>query len=221
MLPLEHTWHRLRGSLPETLHENTPWQEQEYLVLDMETTGLNASKDKAISLGWVLIQNGAIKLHSARHILLDNGPIDGKSVEIHLITDDDINEYGRSPEAALRYLRQLLSDKMLIAHNASIEVNFLKRLWAGHGLKPLSVAVLDTLAMERISKERAQETLKTDAFRLPACRARYSLPDYDSHNALSDALATAELFLAQAHHAKGVLCTEDMMQMAGQVVSLR
>ena len=37
-----------------------------------------------------------------------------------------------------------------------------------------------------------------------ACRRRYQLPDYHGHNALWDALATAELLLAQlAHRSRG------------------
>ena len=36
-----------------------------------------------------------------------------------------------------------------------------------------------------------------DGYRLAAARRRYNLPDYQQHDALSDALAAGELFLAQ------------------------
>ena len=40
----------------------------------------------------------------------------------------------------------------------------------------------------------------TDAYRLGAARQRYGLPEYRAHDALTDALAAAELFLAQIGH---------------------
>lgn len=39
-----------------------------------------------------------------------------------------------------------------------------------------------------------------EALNLEKCRHRYNLPDYSNHNALTDAMATAELFLAQINH---------------------
>ena len=36
--------------------------------------------------------------------------------------------------------------------------------------------------------------------RLDDCRERYGLPRYGAHNALTDAIATAELWLAQMSH---------------------
>jgi DNA polymerase-3 subunit epsilon len=36
--------------------------------------------------------------------------------------------------------------------------------------------------------------------RLAECRSRYNLPAYPAHNALMDALAAAELLLAQLDH---------------------
>lgn len=39
-----------------------------------------------------------------------------------------------------------------------------------------------------------------EALNLEKCRHRYNLPDYSNHNALTDAMATAELLLAQINH---------------------
>lgn len=195
-----------------------PWIEHEYLVLDMETTGLDGDQDRAISLGWVLIKNGAIKLASARHILLDNGPIDEKTIAIHMITDQDIAELGRNPSVAMRYLRQLLLDKVLVVHHAPIEKAFLDTLWRAHKLKPLTLVMLDTLAMEREVQERKQAMLSNDAFRLGECRKRYGLPDYQGHDALGDAQATAELLLAQLHHAGADCNLKDLIQKGGKLV---
>ena len=48
---------------------------------------------------------------------------------------------------------------------------------------------------------RREQPIRQGELTLAACRARYHLPDYRAHNALGDALATAELLLA--HLASG------------------
>jgi DNA polymerase III subunit epsilon len=196
---------------------NLAWRQREFLVLDMETTGLDANKDRVLSLGWVLIQQGAIKLGSARHILLDHGPIELQNVGLHMITDQDIEDQGRNPHSAMRYLRTLLQNRILVVHHAPIETQFLKRLWHQYQLKPLNVVVIDTLAMERTFKQKTNDVLRQDAFRLGACRHRYGLPTYGAHDALTDAMGTAELLLAQIEYAGADKITlKELMRLGGK-----
>lgn len=212
---------RFKQKIGRHKQHNKAWIDHEYLVLDMETTGLDATKDRVISLGWVLIKNGAIKLSSARHILLDNGPVDEKTVAIHMITDQDISELGRNPSVAMRYLRQLLLDKVLVVHHAPIEQAFLEKLWQAHKLNPLTQVMLDTLAMERDTQMRKQYMLTSDAFRLGECRKRYGLPDYQGHDALGDAQATAELLLAQLNHAGLDTNLKDLIRKGGKLLRFK
>ncbi|WP_086933468.1 3'-5' exonuclease [Agarilytica rhodophyticola] len=214
--------HILYSIFPNLLSRDVKhsWLQQQYLILDMETTGLNCLQDKVISLGWVSMQDGAIKLNSARSILLDDVSIAGQSMEIHMLTDKDIADFGRNSAAVLRYLRQLLLNKILVVHHAPLDIGFLKKLWSSYQLKPLSIIVLDTLAIEKSCREKRLEILKTDAFRLSACRSRYGLPDYTSHDALTDALATAELLLAQIHHHHQNINLKELIHLGGSVVRL-
>jgi len=57
--------------------------------------------------------------------------------------------------------------------------------------------VIDTQAIARRSLERRDQAFQPQELRLGALRTRYHLPRYRLHNALSDALGAAELFLAQ------------------------
>lgn len=61
----------------------------------------------------------------------------------------------------------------------------------------LPLLAIDTLQLERSRLLRGQEVIKEGSLRLGASRGRYGLPVYHAHNALTDALACAELFLAQ------------------------
>lgn len=203
----------------EKLSEKRPWQEWEYLVLDIETSGLDAKRDHIVSIGWVLIKQGQIQLDSAQHLLLDGAQVDA-SVGIHLITDGDLEDRGRREESVIRYLRLLLRDKVLVMHHSPLELGFLKRWWRQLKQPPLSISWLDTLAIERTKAARSSQPIQEGGFRLAPCRMRYGLPEYQGHDALTDALATAELLLAQvAYQGKGCRL-HDLLQMGGGHVIL-
>jgi len=172
----------------------------QYVAVDLETTGLNARRDQILSIGWVLVDGNRIRLDSARHRLLRvTGEIPADSAVIHQITDDE-SARGMELSAALPELLTDLAGRVLIAHHARVELGFLgaacKRLWG----KGLLVRTVDTQAVARRLLERRQIPFKGSDLRLHALCERYNLPRHGAHNALSDALSAAELFLAQAAH---------------------
>jgi DNA polymerase-3 subunit epsilon len=68
----------------------------------------------------------------------------------------------------------------------------------------LPIPTVDTQAVALRWFQQRDKQVAAKELRLHALRERYNLPRYPAHNALSDALAAAELFLAQvAHRAQG------------------
>ncbi|MCG6941849.1 MAG: 3'-5' exonuclease [Thiohalocapsa sp.] len=176
------------------------YRDARYVAVDLETTGLDARRDQILSIGWVLVDGNRIRLGSARHRLLRvAGAIPADSAVIHQITDDEAAR-GLELSAALPELLADLAGRVLIAHHARVELGFLgracKRLWG----KGLLVRAIDTQAVARRLLERRQIPFKASDLRLHALCERYNLPRHGAHNALSDALSAAELFLAQAAH---------------------
>jgi DNA polymerase-3 subunit epsilon len=96
-----------------------------------------------------------------------------------------------------------------------MELGFLKQSWLEHALPTFSLSWLDTLAIERSKANRAQQPIQDGGFRLDACRERYGLPDYQGHDALTDALATAELLLAQIAYQGKDCRLYDLNQLGG------
>ncbi|MCW4630862.1 MULTISPECIES: 3'-5' exonuclease [Marinomonas] len=201
-------WHISRQAMQRA------WTEWNYLVLDIETSGLDPKNDHIVSFGWVCIYKGVIELDTARHIVLDSAPI-GDSVGIHMITDSDVQQQGKRQESVLRYLRHLLRERVLVMHHAPMELGFLKHAWQTEALPAFSVSWLDTLAIERAKAHRSQQPIQDGGFRLGACRERYGLPEYQGHDALTDALATAELLLAQIAYQGKDCRLHDLNQMGG------
>ena len=170
--------------------------DSECLAVDFETTGLDPARDRILSIGWVLLQGDRICLRESGHLLVNSGTESvGQSATVHGLVDADVAA-GVSVAEALARLLPLLVGRVLIAHCAVIEVEFLSRACrALYGVPPL-LRVVDTLAIE--AQLRSHEHDPAGALRLHACRERYQLPRYRGHNAAIDALACGELLLAQA-----------------------
>jgi DNA polymerase III subunit epsilon len=173
------------------------WRNGRYLALDLETTGGEAGRDDILSFGWLCLDGPEIRLASARHRLVQpRRNLSEENVSIHRITDDQAAE-GESLRVVLGDFLADLQGRVLIAHYSPTEVGFLDaacRACYGGRFRP---PVIDTLILAR----RAAGEQQPGSLRLAALRARHHLPRYPMHHALSDALAAAELFLAQAEAA--------------------
>lgn len=168
------------------------------VALDLETTGLDPRRDKILSYGLVEVRHMTVKLETSRHQLISiDGQIPEESAVIHQITDDQAAT-GITIEKALPELLACLAGKVMLVHYASIEQNFLSAACQTLYGAPFVIPTIDTLVLAQRLFERRNHTIQAGDLRLFNLRPRYNLPNYKAHNALSDALATAELFLAMA-----------------------
>lgn len=169
-----------------------------YIALDFETTGLHPSKDRIVSLGWVLLDGARIDLGTASYRLVCiEHEMPATSAVIHGITDDQAAT-GAPLDQVFAALLPLMTGRVLIAHHAPIEVGFIKAACRRlYGAAPW-LRTVDTMALAKRQLERKQTVVKPGALRLHTLSEQYNLPRLGAHHALSDALLTAELFLAQA-----------------------
>lgn len=181
---------------------NTKLKDIEFLVLDFETTGLNYKKDKIISMGWIVIKNLSIDLKSIKHTIINPKDDLKNSVLIHKITDDEVS-YGISISKAMTMLVQMMQNKVIIVHFDNIEKNFINYICKKlYGIKKLPIRMIDTLKIQ-IKKNKISGN-NAENFRLYNLRDKYNLPRYKAHNSAIDALATAELFLAQISYINNI-----------------
>jgi len=185
--------HYLNAALPD---KKTDWRELDIVSLDLETTGLDPQKDKILSMGLVEIKQGNIYLDSAWHKII-NVDIDvpESTAVIHQITDD-IVATGDSLESVMPDLLNRLSGKVMLVHYAFIEQNFINAACMKLYGSPFLIETIDTLPIAQRRMEQRNHTIQAGNLRLFNLRNYYNLPNYKAHNALYDALATAELFLA-------------------------
>ena len=176
------------------LHQ--PFNQQRFVVLDLETTGLDPSQDEIVSIAWVVIEQARICLDQARLFYLTPTQSVGQSAVFHQLTDTDLQS-AHTFDQVIPELISAVHHSTLVCHNVALDLGFLNRYLRQAGGAPLLIPAQDTLQQEYRRLQRHKDALQAGELRLGACRARYGLPALSAHDALTDALATAELFLAQ------------------------
>lgn len=172
------------------------WRATPIVALDLETTGLNPDRDSILSIGLVELSRGAIHLDTAWHeVVRVDAAIPESSAVIHQITDDQAAA-GKPLTELLPEVLKRLAGKVMLVHYARIEQQFMdfacRRIY---GL-PFIIPIIDTLPIAQRRLELRNPTIRPSNLRLFNLRPLYGLPNYKAHDALYDALATAELFLA-------------------------
>lgn len=189
------------SALPEL---RAPIKDCPLLAIDLETTGLSARKDHIVSVGWVPVRDGEIRVGEAQHYLVHSPVSVGQSAVIHGLLDRDL----KNAQPLVEVLTELLetyAGYIFVAHHATLEKAFLQaamRCSFGHVPK---MQFIDTMAVERHWLQRRGLAEKYTSLSLPACLMRHQLPDnLLEHNALEDAYGCALLLLAQISRNKKV-----------------
>jgi DNA polymerase-3 subunit epsilon len=194
-LPLQHCL--FERALPSS---GARMADVEMVALDFETTGLDAQRDHIIAAGWVLIRGDRIVMATAREVRVRNVDSNGvgQSAVIHGILDSDLAD-ADNIESMLEQLLPELAGRAIVAHAATIERSFLAVLLRRLGGVPIPNPFIDTLVLERRLVEGAGGRVREmhGDLTLDVCRARRGLPDHERHSAGADAIAAAELLLAQ------------------------
>jgi DNA polymerase III subunit epsilon len=172
-----------------------PWREVEYVVVDLETTGLDLKRDAIASYGAVLIRDGRIVVADNIYGLVrPTCDISAESIAVHTLRRADVADAPPLSQA-VPVLDRLLEGRVLVAHAAWVEQAFLSRAFAASGIS-LRSPVIDTAALAR-ADGIAPRTLLTEPD-LEWVAGAIGLPVVSPHHALGDAITTAQVFLALA-----------------------
>jgi DNA polymerase-3 subunit epsilon len=138
--------HLLRAStigLVAGISPDVPWQELEIAVLDVETTGRDASMDRVIEVGIVVARGG--KIISKHNWLVNPGvPIPAASTEVHGIKDADVADKPSFASVA-HEIASTLGGRVPAAYNALFDKAFL--------LSELARASTDTAAYPSLKRD--------------------------------------------------------------------
>jgi DNA polymerase-3 subunit epsilon len=176
-----------------TWFRRTPLEGARWVVIDCETSGLDAARDRLLSVGAVAVRDSAVELQEFYQAKVrQTTPSASENILIHGI-GGDAQRGGQPLAAVIDALARFLGDGVPVAFHAPFDAAVLRR----HGLRARAKWLdLATLAPALFpAKGKADSALEhwLDVFGIPA-RAR--------HDALGDAFATAQLLLVALAEAK-------------------
>jgi DNA polymerase-3 subunit epsilon len=184
---------RLRARRPASV--DVDWRADTFVVIDLETTGLDPRRDHIVSYGAVPIRDGRVKTAESVYGLVHvPGDVPATSVKFHNLRTQDLD--GAPPLAdCVAALDELMDGHPVVAHCAWIERSFLRKAFRRSHL-PFSSSMVDTavLAHHVLDLDLAPDQVVA----LEYAAIALGLPVHSPHHALGDAVTTASLFIALA-----------------------
>ena len=201
---IEQRWGGKIGSHdPDNLpHPKSPGEQLlsdcRLIVLDLETTGLNPSRDEVIAIGAVAIRGGIIHLSDQFDLILRRPELDiRETVLIHGIGPEALTQ-GQETEDALLYLLEWMNGDPILAYNTAFDQKFLEKTLRAQLGYTLSHAWMDVADLMPAFFPNA----RTGGKGLDHWADYFGLEVTERHHAASDALATAELTLVALNKAR-------------------
>ncbi len=180
--------------------------DSEYVVFDIETTGLSPRYNKIIEIGAVKIKNGKIQ-DTFSEFINPEVPIPYTITKLTSITDQMVMEAPTIDEILPKFM-EYVGDAILVAHNASFDTGFIKEFCKQLDI-PFDSTIMDTMTLAHVLiPELGKYTLDR------LCK-QFNVSLEHHHRACDDAAATAEIFLKMLKmvHDKGVDTVNELNKM--------
>jgi DNA polymerase-3 subunit epsilon len=171
--------------------EAEPIRAARWVVLDCETSGLDPARDRLLAVGAVAVRGGKIELaESFSAVLRQESASDAGNILVHGI-GGEAQRNGRPADEALREFAVFLGDGLPVAFHAPFDEAVLRRaMSAVRGLVPprrwLDLAQLGPALYP--GGDRARRSLDD-------WLGEFGIACPERHDALGDAVATAQLLL--------------------------
>lgn len=157
----------------------------DYVVIDLEMTGLNAKIDKILELGAVKVRDGK-PVEFFSKIVNPRVTLSEKVTELTGITQQMADD-GADLDETVSDFFEFLGEDLLVGQNIIFDYGFLKQ-WAVNHKIPLEKNAVDTLKLARKFLPAEQ---KKD---LESLCTYFEIQRQNAHRALDDAVETAEIF---------------------------
>jgi DNA polymerase III epsilon subunit family exonuclease len=161
----------------------------QFIVLDLETTGLNPHRDEIIEFGAIRVTIDSDNHSGFQTLVRPERKVSRKITGITGITQDMVNSEGLQLEDALTQFIEFIGDLPLVTFNAEFDMGFLHSAAKKHG-KVINNRY--TCALKRA--RRAWPGLQS--YRLVDLAKMGKLSDEDTHRALGDCKRTMIVFTA-------------------------
>jgi DNA polymerase-3 subunit epsilon len=175
-----------------SLIENFP--EDEFIVFDTETTGLDRRTDSIISIGAVKIVKNRIELSKSLNIyLMEKGESSKEAIKIHKIREVD-RIYGFTEREAIEQFVDFIGSRPIVGYYLEFDIammNKIFRRFAGVSLPNRKIEVSE-IYYKKMSRKFPNGNVNLS---FDAISKELNIPNFGKHDALNDALMTALIYL--------------------------
>lgn len=160
-----------------------------FVVFDTETTGLNISSDKILSIGAITIFNNSIDVSESFEMYLKQEEFKIESVEIHgILKEGKLTKH--TENEAIEHFINYIGNSVLIAHHTAFDIEMINAALKRMKLPKLKNKTIDTGILYKKLKGK-----KDNHFNLDVLCDEFNIPKHDRHTSSGDAFITALLFL--------------------------
>jgi DNA polymerase-3 subunit epsilon len=196
-----------------------PVREVRFVVFDTETTGLDLSKNRLLSIAGVGMRDLEVSLDDAFDVMVAQEDVGGAvAAVVHGLISRDLAGGLPEDEAVARFLG-FAADGVLVAHHAAFDIRMLHKALAPYRGAKVWSAVIDTAQLAKrvevgpMPSHQAHGAEDRSAYSLDNLLARYGIDVRERHTAAGDALATALLFqrLLKKAERRGIRTLGDLL----------
>jgi DNA polymerase-3 subunit epsilon len=193
--------------------------EVRFVVFDTETTGLDLSKNRLLSIAGVGMTGLEVRLDDTFGAMVAQSDVGGSDAAvIHGLISHDLADGLPEDEAAARFLA-FAGDAVLVAHHAAFDMRMLQKAIAPYrGARVWSPSVDTAQLAQRVevgpmTSNQARGADQRAAYQLDNLVERYGIDVPERHTAAGDALATALLFqrLLRKAERRGIRTLGDLL----------
>lgn len=159
-------------------------QAEEYVVIDIETTGLN--DDEIIEIGAVRVINAEVKETFATLVKCQKS-IPAVITKLTGITAEDLDENGIDIKQALKEFCDFCGSTLLIGYNVNFDMKFLQAACKNNEMPLINNKQIDTMVL-------ARKKLNIKSYTLKAVAESLGIEDMPTHRALEDCLLTYRIY---------------------------
>lgn len=158
---------------------------ENYVIVDVETTGLNSDKDRIIEIA-------AIKMLDNELIIFQNlikieDKLKNEIIELTGIKDETLASEGKSISIVLDDFLDFVGDSIIVGYNINFDISFINA-----ELKKSGHEILKNKAICLLQETKRQQKLLRD-YKLSTVLKKYNIPTEGLHRAYVDAKAEFEL----------------------------
>lgn len=159
----------------------------DYVVIDIETSGLRPEEHEIIELGAVRVMEHRI-VEKLSLLVKPQAPISPEIQKVTGITNEILDKEGVPLSLAMKQFLKFLRDYPVVSHNIEFDFRFLHKACTGCDLPLVGNQKIDTLVLSRKKLKQAK------SYKLGVLAEHFAIDTKEIHRSLADCEITHEIY---------------------------